>query len=70
MLRDRSRFDKRPQEMDYRMDEYIHHLDNGISRSQFITLVHFGAPPISGAKEADKVDKTSLYYHDLSKKRP
>jgi len=33
-------------------------------------LVHFGAPPISEVKEIDKANKKSLYYQDLSKKRP
>jgi len=33
-------------------------------------LVHFGAPPVSGAKEIDKVDKNSLHCNELSKKRP
>jgi hypothetical protein len=33
-------------------------------------LVHFGAPPIFGAKEFDRVIKKSLYCNDLSKKRP
>jgi len=33
-------------------------------------LVHFDAPPISGAKEFDKKDEKSLYYQDLRKERP
>jgi hypothetical protein len=33
-------------------------------------LAHFGAPPIFGAKEIDRVSKKSLYYRDLSDKRP
>jgi hypothetical protein len=53
-----------------KMDEYIHHLDSGIGSSDALFLAHFGAPPISGAKEIDKGNKKSLYYHDLSKKRP
>jgi hypothetical protein len=36
------------------MDEYIHHLDSKTGRSELIFLVHFGAPPVSGAKEIDK----------------
>jgi len=52
------------------MDEYIHHLDRKIGRSECIFLAHFGAPPISGAKEIDKVDEKSLYYQELRKERP
>jgi hypothetical protein len=33
-------------------------------------LAHFGAPPVSGAKEIDKANKKSLYYQDLRKERP
>jgi hypothetical protein len=33
-------------------------------------LAHFGAPPISEAKEIDNICEKSLYYQDLSKKRP
>ena len=33
-------------------------------------LMHFGAPPISGAREIDKVEKKSLYCNDLEKSRP
>ena len=52
------------------MDAYIHHLDSKTSRLHALFLVHFGAPPISEAKEIDKIYKKSLYYRDLSKKRP
>ena len=52
------------------MDEYTHHLDSKISRSESLFGVHFGAPPVSGAKEIDRVDKKSLYYRDLEYKRP
>ena len=52
------------------MDEYIHNLDSEIGRSEFIILAHFGAVPIFGAKEIDRIIKKSLYYRDLSKKRP
>ena len=52
------------------MNEYIHHLDSKIGRSELIFLAHFGAPPIFEVKEIDKGNKKSLYYKDLSKKRP
>jgi len=52
------------------MDEYTHHLDSRISRPESLFLAHFGAPAISGAKEIDRVDKKSLYCHDLEYKRP
>ena len=52
------------------MDEYIHHLDSKIGRSEGIFLAYFGALPVFGAKEIDKGNKKSLYYQDLSKKRP
>jgi len=53
-----------------KMDEYIHHFGSGIGGADALFLVHFGAPPVSGAKEIDKANKKSLYYQDLSKKRP
>ncbi|MDH4238872.1 MAG: hypothetical protein OEW48_04860 [Phycisphaerae bacterium] len=53
-----------------KIDEYTHHLDSKIGRSEGIFLAHFGAPPISGSNEIDKVNKKSLYYNDLSKERP
>jgi hypothetical protein len=56
--------------MSYNMDQYIHHLDSKIDSADPLFLVHFGAPPISGAKEFDRVSKKSLYYQDLSKERP
>jgi len=52
------------------MDEYIRHLNSGIGGADVLFLVHFGAPPISEAKEIDKQCRKSLYYQDLSKKRP
>ena len=58
------------QEMDYRMDEYIHHLDSEIGRSESIILAHFGAPPVSRAKEIDNVEKKSLYCNNLRQERP
>lgn len=55
--------------MGYKMNEYIHHLDSKIGRSEGIFLAHFGAPPVSGAKEFDRVSRKSLYCNDLSKKQ-
>ena len=52
------------------MDEYIHHLDGRIGSSESLFLAHFGAPPISRAKEIDRGEKKSLYCNDLEKKRP
>ncbi len=56
---------------------YLAVRDDLIDRARFATagglckkLLHFGAPPVSEAKEIDRVDKKSLYYHDLSKERP
>jgi hypothetical protein len=45
-------------------------LDSRIGSSDVLFLVHFGAPPVSGAKEIDKKDEKSLYYQDLRQKRP
>jgi hypothetical protein len=53
-----------------KMYEYIHHLDSGIGGTDAFFLAHFGAPPVSEAKGIDKGNKKSLYYQDLSKKRP
>jgi len=52
------------------MDEYTHHLDSEIGRSELMFLARFGAPPIFGAKDFDRVNKKSLYCNELSKKRP
>lgn len=56
---------------------YITVRDDLIDRTRLATarglckkLVHFGAPPVSGAKPIDNVYEKSLYYQDLSKKRP
>jgi hypothetical protein len=56
--------------MSYNMNQYTHHLDSKIGGSDPLFLAHFGAPPASEAKGIDRVDKKSLYYHDLSKERP
>ncbi len=58
------------QEMDHRINEYIHHLDSKIGRSDVLFLAHFGAPSIFEAKEIDKPNRKSLYYRDLRKERP
>ncbi len=52
------------------MDEYIHYFDSRMSRSEFIILVHFGAPPFFAGKEIDKVNRKSLYYNELRNERP
>jgi hypothetical protein len=46
-----------------KMNEYTHHLDSKISRSESLFLAHFGTPPVSGAKEIDRFSKKSLYYN-------
>jgi hypothetical protein len=53
-----------------KMYEYIHHLDSRIGRSEIIFLVRFGARSFSQTELLDKGNKKSLYYKDLSKKRP
>ncbi len=58
------------QKMSYKINEYIHHLDSRIGGTDLLFLAHFGAPPVSGAKEIDTLEKKSLYCNDLSKKRP
>ncbi|MHC4543495.1 MAG: hypothetical protein ACYSYL_03055 [Planctomycetota bacterium] len=52
------------------MDEYIYYMDGRICCSDALFLVHFGAPPVSGAKEFDRFSKKSLYCNDLRKERP
>jgi len=58
------------QEMSYKMNEYIHHLDSRIANLEALFLAHFGALAVFRAKGIDRVTKKSLYYQDLSKKRP
>jgi hypothetical protein len=45
-------------------------LNSKIGSSDALFLAHFGVPPVSGAKEIDRVNKKSLYCNELSKKRP
>ena len=44
--------------LEMKRGQYIHHLNSGIGRSDVLSLVHFGAPPISEVKEIGKADKT------------
>ena len=48
----------------------MYHLDSRIGRSEFIFSAYYGAPPVSGANEIDRVNRKSLHYQDLSKERP
>jgi hypothetical protein len=52
-----------------KMYEYIHDLDSRIGGTDALFLAHFGAPPVFGAKEFDRVSRKSLYCNDLSKKQ-
>jgi len=50
--------------------QYIHHFDSETGGADALFLVHFGAPPLAGAKQFDKQCRKSLYYQDLRKERP
>ena len=56
--------------LDMETGQFVHHLNSEIGDIDALFLVHFGAPPISGANPLDKQCRKSLYYRDLEKKRP
>jgi len=63
-------FDGSPDYIEMETGQYTHHLNSGIGYADVLFLAHFGALPIFEVKEFDEISKESLYYQDLSKKRP
>jgi len=56
--------------LDMETGQYVHDLNSRRGNVDPLFLAHFGAPPVFGTKEFDRITKKSLYYRDLRKERP